>query len=178
MKEKIKKMIHWLLSWDERLWKDQLTSKSYLGTISILVAAVAGVVLTIVEGGLDDSFLPYILVLVLVNVVESVLIAKTWKAAVTRSLVMGAATVVAMLAGIALVAIVALVLLITFAGFILSLVGGGGVSGGSSRGRRITIDGEEVTESSDLVGLGKTYESKSSGRKWRSTDGSDNVTEE
>lgn len=178
MKEKIQNVIKWLRSWDEKLWGEQFAGSSWLGVITIVVAALAGALLTIVEGGLDDSFIPYILVIALVNVVESVLSAKSAKVAVLRSLLMTLAVLVAMFAGVVVVVVVALVLLVIFAGFLLSIVGGGGSGGGSSRKRKIKIDGEEVTESSDLVGFGKTYKSKESNRKWRSTDGGTTATEE
>lgn len=179
MKEKVQKIVNWLRSWDAKLWGEEFTGSSWLGVITIVVAALAGALLTIFEGGLDDSFIPYILVIALVNVVESVLSAKSAKVAVLRSLLMTLAVVVAMIAGVVVVVVVALVLLVLFAGFLLSLVGeGSGSSKGSSRKRKIKIDGEEVAESSDLVGFGKTYESKESSRKWRSTDGGKTATEE
>lgn len=179
MKEKIQNVIKWLRSWDEKLWGEQFAGSSWLGVITIIVAALAGALLTIVEGGLDDSFIPYILVIVLVVVVESVLSAKSAKVAVLRSLLMTLAVLVAIFAGVVVVVVVALVLLVMFAGFLLSLVGEGSSGGsGSSRKRKITIDGEEVTESNDLLGFDKTYKSKSSDRKWRSTDGGTTATEE
>lgn len=178
MKEKIKNMINWLRSWDEKLWGEQFAGSSWLGVITIIVAAVAGALLTIFEGGLDDSFIPYIVVIALANIVESVLSAKSAKVAVLRSLLMTVAVVVAMFAGVVVVVVVALVLLVMFAGFLMSLVGEGGGGSGSSHKRKIEIDGEEVTESSDLLGFDKTYESKESDRKWRSTDGGTTATEE
>ncbi|MBQ8271404.1 MAG: hypothetical protein IJZ09_00110 [Tidjanibacter sp.] len=178
MKEKIKNMINWLRSWDDKLWGEQFAGSSWLGVITIIVAAVAGALLTIFEGGLDDSFIPYIVVIALANIVESILSAKNTKVAVLRSLLMTVAVVVAMFAGVVVVVVVALVLLVMFAGFLMSLVGEGGSGSGSSRKRKIKIDGEEVTESSDLLGFDKTYESKESDRKWRSTDGGTTATEE
>ena len=52
---------------------------------------------------------------------------------------------------------------------------GGGVSSGSGK---LTIDGEEVTESSNLLGFDKSYKSKTSDRKWSSSDGGRTATEE
>lgn len=178
MKEKIKNMINWLRSWDEKLWGEKFTGSSWLGVITIIVAAVAGALLTIFEGGLDDSFIPYIMVIALANIVESILSAKSAKVAVLRSLLMTVAVVVAMFAGVVVVVVVALVLLVMFAGFLMSLVGEGGSGSGSSRKRKIKIDGEEVTKSKDLLGFDTTYESKESDRKWRSTDGGTTASEE
>ncbi len=178
MKEKIKNMINWLRSWDEKLWGEKFAGSSWLGVITIIVAAVAGALLTIFEGGLDDSFIPYIMVIALANIVESVLSAKSAKVAVLRSLLMTVAVVVAMFAGVVVVVVVALVLLVMFAGFLMSLVGEGGGGSGSSHKRKIKIDGEEVTESKDLLGFDTTYKSKESDRKWRSTDGGTTATEE
>ncbi len=179
MKEKIQKVINWLRSWDEKLWGEKFAGSSWLGVITIIVAAVAGALLTIFEGGLDDSFIPYIMVIALANIVESILSAKSAKVAVLRSLLMTLAVVVAMFAGVVVVVVVALVLLVMFAGFLMSLVGeGGSGSSGPSRKRKIKIDGEEVTESQDLLGFDTTYESKESDRKWRSTDGGKTATEE
>lgn len=178
MKEKILKVVNWLRSWDEKLWGEQFAGSSWLGVITIIVAAVAGALLTIFEGGLDDSFIPYIMVIALANIVESVLSAKSAKVAVLRSLLMTLAVVVSMFAGVVVVVVVALVMLVMLAGFILSLIGEGGGGSGSLRRRKIKIDGEEVTESSDLLGFDKTYASKESDRKWRSTDGGTTATEE
>lgn len=178
MKEKIQKVVNWLRSWDEKLWGEKFAGSSWLGVITIIVAAVAGALLTIFEGGLDDSFIPYIMVIALANIVESVLSAKSAKVAVLRSLLMTLAVVVSMFAGVVVVVVVVLVALVMFAGFLLSLVGEGGGGGGSSRRRKIKIDGEEVSESKDLLGLDTTYESKESDRKWRSTDGGKTATEE
>lgn len=178
MKEKIQKVVNWLRSWDEKLWGEQFAGSSWLGVITIIVAAVAGALLTIFEGGLDDSFIPYIMVIALANIVESVLSAKSAKVAVLRSLLMTLAVVVSMFAGVVVVVVVVLVALVMFAGFLLSLVGEGGGGGGSSRRRKIKIDGEEVSESKDLLGFDTTYESKESDRKWRSTDGGKTATEE
>lgn len=166
MKRRIMKMFEWFHSWDKRISGEGFVGSSWLGFVTVLLAALAGAVLTILEGGIDDVFVVYALILASVVVVESVLSCQSVKSAVVRSLVMALVVVVAFMAGIITIFAIAALLIVT-------------LLGGSPAGRRkITIDGEEVSESSDLLGITKYYESKTSDRKWTSTDGGKTATEE
>lgn len=166
MKRRIMKMFEWFHSWDKRISGEGFVGSSWLGFMTVLLAAFAGAVLTILEGGIDDAFVIYALILASVVVVESVLSCQSVKSAVVRSLVMALVVVVAFMAGIITIFAIAALLFVT-------------LLGGSPAGRRkITIDGEEVSESSDLLGITKYYESKTSDRKWTSTDGGKTATEE
>lgn len=167
MKKRIKKLFEWFHSLDTRISGDGFVGTSWLGFVTILLAVVAGAVLTIAEGGIDDGFIIYALILATVVIVESVLSTQSIKSAIVRSLVMALVVIVAFMAGIISIFVVLAALL-----FINLL-------GGRSAGRRkMTIDGEEVSESSDLMGFDKHYESKTSDRKWRSSDGGNTTTEE
>lgn len=172
------KLIRWIRSFDEKFWKDKLVRKSRLGEVSIMVSAISGALLTIVKGGIDGSFLPYILILILVNVVESILIAKSTNVAILRSLFMTLCLCVAMFAGIAVVVVAVVVLFVLLCGFIFSLVSGEGGEGGSSSGKEVTKDDKEVTEQKDLVGLEKSCESEQSDTKSDSSDDGNTATEE
>lgn len=166
MKRRIMKMFEWFHSWDKRISGEGFVGSSWLGFVTVLLAALAGAVLTILERGIDDVFVVYALILASVVVVESVLSCQSVKSAVVRSLVMALVVVVAFMAGIITIFAIAALLIVT-------------LLGGSPAGRRkITIDGEEVSESSDLLGITKYYESKTSDRKWTSTDGGKTATEE
>lgn len=159
-------MFEWFHSWDKRISGEGFVGSSWLGFVTVLLAALAGAVLTILERGIDDVFVVYALILASVVVVESVLSCQSVKSAVVRSLVMALVVVVAFMAGIITIFAIAALLIVT-------------LLGGSPAGRRkITIDGEEVSESSDLLGITKYYESKTSDRKWTSTDGGKTATEE
>ena len=168
MKKRIQKFIQLFHSWDERLWGDDFVGSSWFAALTTLLAALFGAVLTIVEGGFDDGFFIYIIVLAGALVVDSVLSAKSVKVAILRPLLISAVVAVAFVAGI-LSVIVAIVALLC-----INLLGGGVSSG---RGK-LTIDGEEVTESSNLLGFDKSYKSKTSDRKWNSSDGGRTATEE
>lgn len=166
MKRRIMKMFEWFHSWDKRISGEGFVGSSWLGFVTVLLAALAGAVLTILERGIDDVFVVYALILASVVVVESVLSCQSVKSAVVRSLVMALVVVVAFMAGIITIFAIAALLIVT-------------LLGGSPAGRRkITIDGEEVSESSDLLGITKYYESKTSDRKWESTDGGKTATEQ
>lgn len=159
-------MFEWFHSWDKRISGEGFVGSSWLGFVTVLLAALAGAVLTILERGIDDVFVVYALILASVVVVESVLSCQSVKSAVVRSLVMALVVVVAFMAGIITIFAIAALLIVT-------------LLGGSPAGRRkITIDGEEVSESSDLLGITKYYESKTSDRKWESTDGGKTATEQ
>lgn len=167
MKRIIMKMFEWFHSWDKRISGEGFVGSSWLGFVTVLLAAFAGAVLTILEGGIDDGFVVYALILASVVVVESVLSCQSVKSAVVRSLVMALVVVVAFMA--AIITIFAAIAALLFVNLL----------GGSPAGKRkITIDGEEVSESSDLLGITKYYESKTSDRKWTSTDGGKTATEE
>jgi hypothetical protein len=167
MKGKANKLAQWILSWDRKLWGQDFAGSSWLGAATIFIAAVAGMVMFILEGGFDDVLFVYAVMLAAVVVVESILSAKSVKVAVGRSLLMSTAVFIAMLLGI-LAVIVAIVALI-----VVNLT-----AGGASGKSKVTIDGEEVEESRDLVGFGRSYKSKSSDRTWRSTDGGNTATED
>jgi hypothetical protein len=167
MKKRRNRLVEWMIDWDKRHWGHDFVGSSTLGIATIFIAALAGMVLTILEGGFDDVFFVYAVMLILVVVIESVLSAKSVKTAVGRSLVMSFAVSLAMLAGIVAVigALVALV--------VMNLT-----ASGPAVGRRKSIDGEEVEESRDLLGFDRTYKSTSSDRSWRSTDGGNTATEQ
>jgi hypothetical protein len=98
MKKRRNRLVEWMIDWDKRHWGHDFVGSSTLGIATIFIAALAGMVLTILEGGFDDVFFVYAVMLILVVVIESVLSAKSVKTAVGRSLVMSFAVSLAMLA--------------------------------------------------------------------------------
>ena len=173
--DKIKEIYTWVKTIDERLWKDQVTTSSVISKVSIIVTAVASAIYMILEGGIEESWMfPLVFIFSAFNVIESILIAKTSKVAAKRSLLMIGLLIAASIAGIALIIGICIIICLAIIGFILYLFS---PSGGSSNSRKTKIDGQEVRESRDLLGGGRTYESISSDRKWRSDDGGNTASE-
>lgn len=120
MKEKVKRLLDWIKGLDAKLWGDGLRRKSYLGLVSIVLAALVSGLLFLLRGGIGEMYL-FVVVLMAVNIIETAFIAKSVKVGVLRSLLMVGLVLAASVASIIVMAAIALVAIIHLVGFVVSL---------------------------------------------------------
>lgn len=120
MKEKVKRLLDWIKGLDAKLWGDGLRRKSYLGLVSIVLAALVSGLLFLLRGGIGEMYL-FVVVLMAVNIIETAFIAKSVKVGVLRSLLMVGLVLAASVASIIVMAAIALVAIIYLVGFVVSL---------------------------------------------------------
>ena len=170
---------------DNRIWGDQVNSNKYLATCTMLTCILFGVIYgggTYIGDFFDLRFnLPFsailggIVVLMGLNIAESIVATDVPKIAFWRSLMMSGFMILGFVAGIVgSVILLAILTIIVGVYFLLMFVKMAlGIDSGSRGGKKKIIldDGTVLTdESKDMLGFGASYKG-SDGQKYHTDDG-------
>ncbi len=166
----MKNKLNLLVSLDERLWGGQVESNKYFATLSMLLAALLGIVLgggqmiaSMFDADMDismASMVALLIVVVCLNIGESIMVSATPKIAFSRSLLVTAIIVGALVLGfvgsiIVVILIVLYLLLMILLGVLGAKSGSRGFSG--SGGSSDDSSGEGIE-----LGSGRRIEGRSS----------------
>ncbi len=181
----MKKMLTWFSSIEHSIFGENVESNDYFSTISIMFAALLGAVWggsgflynwDIIDVDIDPiAIYAFGIVLISMNIAESIMAAKTAGAGIGRSLILLVAIPLAAAVGYAVAVIVFVIILLWIILLAFSIALSGGSGSGKKRG--ILSDGTEVEQTgSGLLGE-RYYRSTDGSRKFEGHAGSNNVTE-
>ncbi len=176
--------ILWFHKFEKKIWGDNINTNKYYASISLIIAALAGAMVSASEImndiintniNIDEDSIPWVIALIfLPNLAESIFSAKSTKIIILRSLLIAVFTVLAALIGFItsiVVALIASLLIILFAfSIITSGIGGSSSSSRRSRSPRSYAydeNGSEVT----LTDEGGGYARDEYGHRWKNAGG-------
>lgn len=182
----MKELLSFVWVCDRKFWGDRCVCNPYFGTISVLLAALAGAL----QGGssilhewfewdelsLEQSIL-FLVVLYGLNLYESIVSSLDVKTAVLRSLTMLLWLVVPAALGYVLAVVVLLIVAVIVIGFVFVMavsiaLGGGGGSSRSSRSVSSSTDEYAYDENGSAVKITREsggYGFDEYGRRWKNT---------
>ena len=175
----MKNKLTWFYTLDKKIWGDNIDTNPYLGTLSLMFAALMGAIFGgaealngLFEWGTVGNLIQCISLLVYIwsiNVVESVVASANWKVAALRILLLLLGLVLMYLIGVGMALLVIGVVIL----WLVLVLGTGALKGAlsssSSSGKKYTLeDGTEVEKEVGLLGE-VSYKEKYGSRRFEET---------
>jgi|GEM_PF-1178184 len=185
---KIQNVLSFFHAIDERIWNNKVASNQYYASLSIIIVALIGALVT---GGkiLNSTFnlnieasvysaITIVLIIVGMNIYESIIAANDIKTATLRSLLLFATLIIAFFVGVLASIVIAIIIVIVFAIWLIITILGGTFKG-RKKARLKSQDIIDFMSNTDITNGeisddGLTFYENGSGNIWKRESTSSN----